>query len=68
MKRSALRAQKLTNFASADFKPVGKYAREASYWDIITWMHYYTTRFTYLRDEFPDTEGTVVSKNILKPG
>lgn len=53
--RAALRANKLANF---NFKPVGKYAHEASYWDIITWMHYYTTRFTYLRHGAPDTDFT----------
>lgn len=57
--RSTLRLRKLTNLASTDFKPVGKYAHEASYWDIITWMHYYATRFTYLRNDFPDTDGVV---------
>jgi len=66
--RAALRLAKLTNFASEDYKPVGKYAHEASYWDIITWMHYYTTRFTYLRNEFPDTEGKVSPMNPAHGG
>ena len=44
-----------------DGKPIEKYFTESTHWNILTWVHYYAARFTYLKDALPDEKGLKVS-------